>query len=444
MCSALRLSVVLLLISTPGLLLAASPHAETYFVAPDGSGDFPTIQAAVDAAQDGDVIELGDGVFLGDGNRDIDMRGDALTIRSRNGMAESCILDCQGSAADPHRGFVFHSGETAASRVADLKIIGGRAEFGGAIACAHSSPELRGLILSYNEASESGGGVSCEGCEPTLVECTFEQNECSVTGGGIWCDDASPSLIECRFVDNYAFERGGGMRCDGASEPRIEGGAFLGNGAGIHGGGIYFYRLSEHAAYPELDGVLFRDNRCENTGGALVTVWSSPTVTRCSFEHNYAPTNAGAVWCGGDSADPLFRNCTFHGSWGGTAGCFYCNAHCSLTLENCIISFGPHGIPVYSADGSQVMVSCSDVYGNSEGDWVQCLGGLQHINGNICEDPLFCYPQDNDLTLEECSPCAPFTPPNEECDLIGAWPVGCGGSPVTTASWGMVKALFRE
>jgi pectin methylesterase-like acyl-CoA thioesterase len=39
-------------------------RADVFVVSPDGSGDFPTIQAAVDAASDGDDIELTDGVSI--------------------------------------------------------------------------------------------------------------------------------------------------------------------------------------------------------------------------------------------------------------------------------------------------------------------------------------------------------------------------------------------
>jgi len=53
----------------------APAHAATIVVAPDGSGDRPTIQAAIDVAAPGDVIELQDGVFTGAGNRDMDFHG---------------------------------------------------------------------------------------------------------------------------------------------------------------------------------------------------------------------------------------------------------------------------------------------------------------------------------------------------------------------------------
>jgi hypothetical protein len=38
---------------------------------------------------------------------------------------------------------------------------------------------------------------------------------------------------------------------------------------------------------------------------------------------------------------------------------------------------------------------------------------------------LFCHPASGNYQLSEGSPCLPFTSPNEECDLIGAWDVGC-------------------
>lgn len=59
----------------------ASPvSAATHVVAPDATGGFPTIQAAIDASLDGDVILLEDGVYRGEGNRDIDFRGKSIAV----------------------------------------------------------------------------------------------------------------------------------------------------------------------------------------------------------------------------------------------------------------------------------------------------------------------------------------------------------------------------
>ena len=125
------------------------------------------------------------------------------------------------------------------------------------------------------------------------------------------------------------------------------------------------------------------------------------------------------------------------------AGGIYFHAFDIPSLENTVIAFSSAGAAVY-CDGPEPTLTCCDVYGNAGGDWVGCIAGQYGINGNICEDPLFCDPQNGDLTLQGCSPCAPFSPPNPECDLIGAWPIGCGGTPVDRISWGAIKALFRE
>jgi hypothetical protein len=127
------------------LTLSSMARAETYVIDPHGWGDYPTIQAAIDAAVAGDVIELTDGLFLGAGNRDIDYQGKAITVRSASDDPESCVIDCQGSFADPHRGFYFHSGEGSDSIVRGITITHGSTLdtcpgcHGGGIYCTESS-----------------------------------------------------------------------------------------------------------------------------------------------------------------------------------------------------------------------------------------------------------------------------------------------------------------
>lgn len=112
-------SVLLLTVSN----LPAS--AGTYVVEPDGTGAFPTIQAAIDGVADGDVIELADGVFTGDGNRDIDYRGKVITVRSQSGNPETCIIDCGGIPDDFHRGFYFNEFETPEATLEKITIRNG-------------------------------------------------------------------------------------------------------------------------------------------------------------------------------------------------------------------------------------------------------------------------------------------------------------------------------
>jgi hypothetical protein len=105
--------------------MSGSADATTYVIKADGSGDFPTIQAAITAVGNGDVLELSDGTFTGDGNRDLDFLGKAITVRSQGGNPDACVIECGGVLDNPHRGFYFHSGETAVSLLEGVTIRGG-------------------------------------------------------------------------------------------------------------------------------------------------------------------------------------------------------------------------------------------------------------------------------------------------------------------------------
>ena len=69
--------------------------------------DYPTIEAAILAATPGDVVMLDDGVYTGDGNRELDFGGKAITVRSASGNPATCIIDCGGAA----QGFYFRNAE---------------------------------------------------------------------------------------------------------------------------------------------------------------------------------------------------------------------------------------------------------------------------------------------------------------------------------------------
>ncbi len=99
-------------LAVPALILLFSTTADsrTWVVHPDGSGDAPTIQAAIDSVSDTDIIELVDGTYTGDGNRDLSNDEKAIVIRSISGDPIACIIDCQGSVNDPHSGILFYGG----------------------------------------------------------------------------------------------------------------------------------------------------------------------------------------------------------------------------------------------------------------------------------------------------------------------------------------------
>jgi predicted outer membrane repeat protein len=390
------------------LVSAAAVSATVYVVNPQGTGDFPTIQAAVDAVMNGDIIELTDGTFTGNGNRDIDFLGKAIIVCSQAGSPADCIINCQGSEAEPHRGFHFHSDEGAGSVVQDITIRNGWAWTGGGVDCEWAaSPTFIGCTFWANEA-QSGGGVH-GGEFSTFTDCTFIDNAAEHSGGGMR-GGTSSELIRCVFISNAA-RYGGGLYIRSSCSPTLDECAFLGNSAGHSGGGIH----CELHCSPVLTNCTFRENHTLIGGGMDISIESSPALINCTFWGNYAS------YCGGISIGEL----------------------CDVSLENTIIAFCSEGQAI-GCNGGDVVLTCCDIYGNAGGDWIEYIEDQYGVAGNICEDPLFCDPEIDDFTLHCTSPCAPFSPPNVECDLIGAWPVGCGGTPVSETSWGRIKAVFRR
>lgn len=109
-----------------GLTVLSVPvFGTTYVVNPEGTGDFPNIQAAINATVDGDTVQLTDGVFTGEGNKNISYLGKAITVCSQSGNPDACIIDPEGVMGQKNIGFDFHSQETSEAVLRDLTIRNG-------------------------------------------------------------------------------------------------------------------------------------------------------------------------------------------------------------------------------------------------------------------------------------------------------------------------------
>ena len=111
------------------LALAVPCAARTITVDDDGPADFNTIQAAIDDSNNGDIIVVYPGTYTGDGNRDINYHGKAITVRSTDpnnvDIVAVTIIDCNGTEDDPHRGFYFRNSENSNSVLDGLTITNG-------------------------------------------------------------------------------------------------------------------------------------------------------------------------------------------------------------------------------------------------------------------------------------------------------------------------------
>jgi len=396
-----------------------------YLIRADGSGDYPTIQAAIDAAFDGDTILLADGIFSGAGNVDLDYHGKAITVRSVSGNAEACVIHCvPEGGTETHRGFCFVSGEGPGSVLDGITIMNGEAP---------PSPYPHWY---------KGGAILCAGASPTIVRCRFLYNDAAGIqtwigeGGALYITGAAVAISDCHFERNGS-PRGGAVTCHSAAS--FTGCIFLRNVSASGGGAI----LATNASTLALDRCVFVDNQA-NHGGGVYAGADTLQVEGCTFTGNYGSTG-GAVYC--RDCQAWLTSCTLAANASGYTrpGSGLYGSDATVTVARTIIAFGTQGTGAYGQGESQASFSCCDIYGNVGGDWVNGIDGQLGVNGNISLDPLFCGEAyaDDPYTLWDTSPCAPFSPQNPECDLVGACAVGCSVQAAEDPTSAVGGAMLR-
>jgi len=191
------------------LFIVIPCQARIITVADDETADFNNIQAAINDANDGDTILVADGMYTGEGNRDIDFGGRAITVRSENGP-NNCIIDCEGTYSDNHRGFYFHRGEDTNSVLNGITIINGYISSdyigGGAILCEYSGPTVTNCIITENSTDALGSAIYCVGSSPAITNNKITKNRSYVYDGIVIYsyNDENLNISGNMISDNYA------------------------------------------------------------------------------------------------------------------------------------------------------------------------------------------------------------------------------------------------
>jgi hypothetical protein len=380
-------------------LFAAPCAGRTITLDANGTGEYPTIQAGIDDSNNGDVIVLCPGRYTGPGNREIDFKGKAITVRSTDpndpNIVATTIIDCN----DMSRGFYFHSYEDANSVLAGLTVANG-----------------------YPGSRANGGGIYCYQSSPLITNCTFRENRFKLggcgggNGGGMYNLQSNPTLIDCAFVGNSAYYSGGGM-CNSQSSPTLINCTFVGNSAYGCGGG-----MCNSLSSPTLIKCTFRRNRAKAEGGGLRDDWGTTTVSDCVFSGNSAgmggavyilgegdiqlansifagntaTDTGGGLWLGSGSGDPSLTNCVLVANRSlSNEGSQILYLGCStLTVTTCIFwndsSTESNAISLYAGRcNSMITISHSDIRGGLAAVYVHEHCQLNWDPGNIDTDPCF-------------------------------------------------------
>ena len=387
---------------------------------------YPTIQAAIDAAANGDTVLVANGVYH---VANLDTKDKAITVKSAGGP-NACILD-----GDSKNGiFTILTHEGATTVINGFTLQHGYANYGGGIlmeyvnptitncvfqydstvnggaggglACLSSSPKISNCTFQFNSGSDGGGMyIAYSGGSPKITSCIFQSNTATSSGGGIDAVDGNPTISNCAFFQNSAGDGGGlliytsgkvsnctltgnsanfggGLLIDGATQ--LTNCVFTGNSASA-GAGVY-----NNGGKPLFTGCSLTANSAQE-GGGMVIAGANPVFTNCTFDDNQATNqNAGQPGGGGlliagstsSTSNPVMSNCLFDGNSayygaaiqnnGGNPTC----SGCSFFANNA----GAEGGGLYTTAGKPILVNCVFVQNtaNSTGG----IGGAMRFTGS--------------------------------------------------------------
>jgi parallel beta-helix repeat protein len=273
--------------------------------------DQPTIQAAINAASNGDTVLIAPGTY----RENINFMGKAITVTSSGGPAVTTV---DGGAAGTV--VTFNTNEGRNSVLSGFTITNGSANGtetdGGGIYISHASPTVSGNVVTQNVACSFGAGVAAESSSALIQGNTITNNGsggCSGgNGGGISVLGAgSVQIIGNTIAGNFLNSgSGAGISLYAAGTPTIENNTISGNtatGLSPQGGGIWIVDHSDALIVQNL----IVNNTAGQGGGVYFLVpsgYRGPFLINNTIANNAGAGGSGIYAVGFDSQSELINN----------------------------------------------------------------------------------------------------------------------------------------
>lgn len=272
--------------------------------------EYPTIQAAIDAAVDGDTVRVAAGVY----GESIRWQGKRIALIGAG--ASATILDPGAGAGG--RCLTLEN-VPAPAEVRGLACRNGSADTGGGILIRGGSPALRSLTLQSNTATAGpGGGVRVDQGSVTVEDCSFLDNRAPEVdppahapppnGGGLYAGPSSHVTVSASSFARNSALRGGGMSIEEGTEAVVRRATFEDNTGGLHVGDAGSVDVAEsaflrnrrggglHAPFSGVVNVsdtLFESNVSDLRGGGMYARLGEARVTRSVFRDNTSALGGG-------------------------------------------------------------------------------------------------------------------------------------------------------
>ena len=382
---------------------------------------YSTIQSAINAANDGDIIEVESGKY----SENISFNGKNVNVRAKDGPTVTTI----SPAVDNINSSIitFNQNEHSGAVLQGFTLADGKAPYGAGILIANgASPSISNCTIKNCIAEKSGGGIAIMGNNtmPNISGGSISYNK-ATNGAGIAClDDAKLFIESVRIDQNEAYDSGGGIYIFADATIHSRNVTINDNTAANYGGGVFLNQTTTI-----LRGMIIEKNTAAYGSGLAMRANVSTLVDQCIIKKHTTATKGGGIYAW-SSDSPEIRNTFITSNTSNMGGGIYFNnvitplIHFTTIAGNNsnsgegkaihVFSDQPEISPIVNVRSSILWNGGQEIKTEPENKaivtWsdiaipeIQTGTDWMDYTGNINEDPLFM--DEINYKLDQGSPC---------------------------------------